>query len=71
MEPVQDESVLLQQLGKVDIPIVLRNYPEPPTLTKQEAVPVLQADSETLENESTKEILEQATEWGYEYQYNE
>ena len=64
--PTREASVLIQQLGQVDIPILLRNYPEPPTLTKQEAVPVVPTEGET-----TKKILEQATEWGYEYQYNE
>ncbi|PKH51755.1 hypothetical protein CXF68_14150 [Tenacibaculum sp. Bg11-29] len=66
LEDTAQESALVQQLGQVDIPIVLRNYPEPPTLTKQEAVAVT-----PMEGETTKKILEQSTEWGYDYNYNE
>lgn len=64
-EPEFSTEPLQQTLGQVDIPIVLRNYPEPPTLNKQEGTAV--SDS----GESTIEKLENASEWNYSYTYAE
>jgi len=64
-EPNFDQSPLKQPLGTVDIPIVLRNYPTPPTLTKQEG------DAVTVTGDTTKERLEKASEWNFKYSYTE
>lgn len=60
-----DKSPLQQSLGTVDIPIVLRNYPKPPSLTTQmgKAVPI--------NGGSTREILEKASAWDFSYTYAE
>jgi hypothetical protein len=60
-----DESPLIQSLGNVEIPVVLRNYPTPPTLTKQEGVAV------STVGDTTKVQLEKASEWNYNYTYSE
>ncbi len=57
-------QVLTQQLGTVDIPIVLRNYPTAPALTTQVCNPV-QAN-----NNITSEVLEKASEWDYVYSFS-
>ncbi|MBQ4819260.1 LysM peptidoglycan-binding domain-containing protein [Aquimarina sp. MMG016] len=65
VEPDFDNSPLQQPLGTVDIPIVLRNYPKPPTLTTQEGLAV------SVSGDTTKEILEKASEWNFTYTYSE
>ncbi|WP_336690717.1 MULTISPECIES: LysM peptidoglycan-binding domain-containing protein [unclassified Chryseobacterium] len=56
---------LQQSLGIVDIPVVLRNYPTPPTLTTQtgKSVPV--------SGDNTKTRLAKASEWNFMYSYTE
>ncbi|MGG6231466.1 LysM peptidoglycan-binding domain-containing protein [Tenacibaculum sp. SDUM215027] len=65
VEPNFDNSPLQQSLGTVDIPIVLRNYPKPPTLTTQEGKAV------SVAGNTTKETLEKASEWNFTYTYSE
>lgn len=65
IEPNIDQSVLKQDMGLVDIPVVLRNYPTPPTLNKQSGLAV------STEGESTKEKLAKASEWNFTYLYTE
>ncbi|WP_440067484.1 LysM peptidoglycan-binding domain-containing protein [Tenacibaculum discolor] len=65
VEPNFDNSPLQQSLGIVDIPIVLRNYPKPPTLTTQEGKAV------SVVGNTTKETLEKASEWNFTYTYSE
>ncbi len=62
-QSVSANDVLQQDLGIVDIPVVLRNYPTAPTLTTQvgNAVPV--------NGTATKERLEKASQWDYVYAY--
>lgn len=56
---------LRQSLGNVEIPVVLRDYPTPPTLTTQKgsAVPVA--------GDTTKTRLTKASEWNFAYSYTE
>lgn len=65
VNPGSDLQVLQQNLGLVDIPIVLRNYPTPPTLTTQTGTPV----DVSGDTENTK--LEKASQWDYTYSYTE
>lgn len=58
-------SSLQQNLGNVDIPVVLRNYPTPPTLTTQTGKGV------SLEGDTTKTRLAKASEWDFTYSYTE
>lgn len=62
---VPADSVLQHDLGVLDIPIVLRNYPSVPTLTTQVSNPV------PAGNVSTKQKLENASQWDYVYAYTE
>jgi hypothetical protein len=65
VSPGSDLQVLQQNLGLVDIPIVLRNYPTPPTLTTQTGTPVdVSGDTENAK-------LEKASQWDYTYSYTE
>lgn len=65
ISPGSDLQVLQQNLGLVDIPIVLRNYPTPPTLTTQTGTPVdVSGDTENIK-------LERASQWDYTYSYTE
>lgn len=65
VSPGSDLEVLQQNLGLVDIPIVLRNYPTPPTLTTQTGTPVdVSGDTENAK-------LEKASQWDYTYSYTE
>nr|WP_315419906.1 LysM peptidoglycan-binding domain-containing protein [uncultured Pedobacter sp.] len=65
VSPGSDLQVLQQNLGLVDIPIVLRNYPTPPTLTTQTGTPVdVSGDTENAK-------LEKASQWNYTYSYTE
>lgn len=59
-------SVLEQQLGVLDIPVVLRNYPSPPVLSKQLA----NQPSETGET-SIEDRIEVASEWNFDYTYTQ
>ncbi len=70
ISPVVDGStlatdVLQQDLGTVEIPIVLRNYPTVPTLTTQVSNPVSAVGG------STRQKLENASQWDYVYAYTE
>lgn len=56
---------LQQSLGNVDIPIVLRNYPTPPTLTTQTGKSV------SVGGDTTKTRLAKASEWNFTYSYTE
>jgi LysM repeat protein len=56
---------LQQSLGNVDIPVVLRNYPTPPTLTTQTGKGV------SVEGDTTKTRLAKASEWDFTYSYTE
>lgn len=56
---------LQQNLGNVDIPVVLRNYPTPPTLTTQTGRGV------SVEGDTTKTRLAKASEWDFTYSYTE
>ncbi|NIF06603.1 LysM peptidoglycan-binding domain-containing protein [Chryseobacterium sp. Tr-659] len=56
---------LQQSLGNVDIPVVLRNYPTPPTLTTQTGKGV------SVEGDTTKIRLAKASEWDFTYSYTE
>ncbi|MCT2409154.1 hypothetical protein NZD88_16525 [Chryseobacterium antibioticum] len=58
-------SSLQQSLGNVDIPVVLRNYPTPPTLTTQTGKGV------SVEGDTTKTRLAKASEWDFSYSYTE
>ncbi|NML68703.1 hypothetical protein HHL23_02665 [Chryseobacterium sp. RP-3-3] len=58
-------SSLQQSLGNVDIPVVLRNYPTPPTLTTQKGKGV------SVEGDTTKTRLAKASEWDFTYSYTE
>ncbi|MBL1220372.1 hypothetical protein JET18_05950 [Chryseobacterium sp. L7] len=58
-------SSLQQSLGNVDIPVVLRNYPTPPTLTTQTGKGV------SVEGDTTKTRLAKASEWDFTYSYTE
>ncbi|MFN1215731.1 LysM peptidoglycan-binding domain-containing protein [Chryseobacterium kwangjuense] len=58
-------SSLQQSLGNVDIPVVLRNYPTPPTLTTQTGKGV------SVEGDTTKIRLAKASEWDFTYSYTE
>jgi len=60
-----DKASLQQSLGTVDIPVVLRNYPTPPTLTTQTGDPV------PVEGDTTKVKLAKASEWDFVYTYTE
>jgi uncharacterized protein YegP (UPF0339 family)/LysM repeat protein len=64
-EPEMDQSPLKQSLGNLDIPVVLRNYPTPPTLTKQEGL------AAEVSGDTTKVRLEKASEWNFLYSYTE
>jgi hypothetical protein len=65
ISPGSDLQVLQQNRGLVDIPIVLRNYPTPPTLTTQTGTPVdVSGDTENAK-------LEKASQWDYTYSYTE
>jgi hypothetical protein len=52
-------------LGNVEIPVVLRNYPTPPTLTTQTGKGV------SVEGDTTKTRLAKASEWNFTYSYTE
>jgi len=56
---------LQQSLGQVDIPVVLRNYPTPPTLTTQTGKGV------SVEGDTTKTRVAKASEWDFTYSYTE
>lgn len=56
---------LQQSLGTVDIPVVLRNYPTPPTLTTQTGQGV------AVSGDTTKTRLAKASEWNFMYSYTE
>ncbi|MET3035923.1 LysM domain-containing protein [Chryseobacterium sp. NRRL B-14859] len=56
---------LQQSLGNVNIPVVLRNYPTPPTLTTQTGKGV------SVEGDTTKTRLAKASEWNFMYSYTE
>lgn len=56
---------LQQSLGNVEIPVVLRNYPTPPTLTTQTGKGV------SVEGDTTKTRLAKASEWNFAYSYTE
>lgn len=56
---------LQQSLGTVDIPVVLRNYPTPPTLTTQTGQGV------AVSGNTTKTRLAKASEWNFMYSYTE
>jgi LysM repeat protein len=56
---------LQQSLGIVDIPVVLRNYPTPPTLTIQTGKAV------AVSGDTTQERLAKASEWNFMYSYTE
>jgi hypothetical protein len=58
-------SVLQQKLGLVNIPVVLRNYPTPPTLTTQTGIAV------AVEGDTTQVRLEKASEWNFDYAYTQ
>jgi LysM repeat protein len=60
-----DLSPIKQPLGELDIPVVLRNYPTPPSLTQQTGIG---ADSK---GDTAAEILEKASEWDFNYTYSE
>ncbi len=56
-------SVLVKPLGNIDIPVLLRVYPTPPSMVQQMGDPVV------VSAKNPKQKLEEVSEWKYLYTY--
>lgn len=78
-EPAGVVSPLVKPLGRAKIPVLLRAYPTPPVLLRQDGIATLEApeigcklaQDATPVLETEKNLLEAASEWNYFYTYSQ